>query len=803
METKRKVKKNANKKAMGQTVMSNLVCPEGMKLEDWQIQLRVKEAEKQPMHIEIVDAASMPGEFLVTSNSHLYKVVFHGKDSEWNYCDCMDFKTNRLGTCKHLEAVKSFLKEKRKPQSYRLPTYSSIYLSYRQDRCVKIRIGETNHEAMSKLADTFFCADGTLRKNKEKQIEKFIAKAKELDPDFRIYPDAMDFIIERRERITREKILERYDDKTLNHLLSVPLFPYQREGVRFSFAHGKSIIADEMGLGKTIQAIATAEMLRKEGFIESALIICPTSLKYQWKKEIERFTRSSAIVVEGDHLNRTRAYNHEATYKIVSYHSIANDLKVYKSMECDMIIMDEVQRLKNWNTQISKAARLIHSKYAVVLSGTPLENKLEELYSVMQFVDQFCLGPLYRFREESIVTDATGKTIGYKNLHHIGELASSALIRRTKKQVELQMPKRTDKILYVELTPQQREIHDETQSIVARIIERWRRMHFISENDRKKLLLCLNRMRMVCDSTFIIDQRTNYQTKIDEALNIIHTMMECGDEKMVVFSQWERMGRLLSNELEKSNIQHEFLHGGVPSQKRHELMDHFANDPSSRVFISTDAGATGLNLQSGSMMINLDLPWNPAVLEQRIARIYRIGQERPIQVINMVAHGTIEERMLTTLNFKSGMFAGILDDGEDAIFLENSKFDKILNTFADVIEANPDESPEKQERAKQVQEEVTEQAPTTSKAEEVPPAKSVSKPQEETIASANEVINQGMSFFKGLSEILSDQKRTEEFVNTIVREDKETGETAIHIPVSDKETVTKIFSVIGKLFNQG
>lgn len=202
------------------------------------------------------------------------------------------------------------------------------------------------------------------------------------------------------------------------------------------------------------------------------------------------------------------------------------------------------------------------------------------------------------------------------------------------------------------MTEQQRGMHDEYQSIVSQLVFKWTKARFLSEKDRKRLLLMLSQMRMICDSTYILDQKTRYDTKVEETLNILKNVFESGDEKVVIFSQWERMTRLIAKELDALGIRYEYLHGGIPSEARKHLMDNFTELPESRVFLSTDAGSTGLNLQVASILINLDLPWNPAVLEQRIARIYRIGQKRNIQVINLVASQTIEERMLSTLNFK-------------------------------------------------------------------------------------------------------------------------------------------------------
>ncbi len=216
----------------------------------------------------------------------------------------------------------------------------------------------------------------------------------------------------------------------MDNLLKTSLYPYQKEGIRFAFEKGKSIIADEMGLGKTVQAIGAAELLRKSGLVSSVLIICPTSLKYQWQKEIEKFTDSSAVVIEGNPIRRAQMYKEDAFYKIVSYHAMNRDVRMKGEMYAECIIMDEVQRLKNWNTQIARSARHIHSDYSIVLSGTPLENKLEELYSVMQLVDQYCLGPYYKFIEETTVRDETGKVLSYRNLNMVSEKIRSRLIRR-------------------------------------------------------------------------------------------------------------------------------------------------------------------------------------------------------------------------------------------------------------------------------------------------------------------------------------------------------------------------------------
>lgn len=798
--------------------------PDNMNLQEWQIALRRQAAIKEKFAISENERKDYPGYYNVTNpvTHNDYRVVYRGDNSVWNYCSCMDFKTSQLGTCKHLEAVKLWIEENHRKVCRDVPPYTSVYLSYQKGRKVCLRIGTDNRDEFHRLAAPYFTSDGVLRPEALESVTDFFRDAMRLNNTFRWYPDALGYILEQRDLRQREQLLLEYaSDSVLDKLLKTKLYPYQKEGIRFAFRAGKSIIADEMGLGKTIQAIGTAELMKAHHFITSVLIVCPTSLKYQWKKEIERFTDSKAVVVEGNHLIRKKLYKAEEFYKIVSYNSICNDIKILKTLHTDFLIMDEVQRLKNWNTQISRNARHIESEYSVILSGTPLENKLEELYSIMQFVDQYCLGPYYQFIDDTVVKSDTGKVISYRNLNAVGERMRNVLIRRRKKDVALQLPGRMDKVLFVPMTEQQREMHDEWQNAVAQLVYKWTRTRFLSEKDRKRLLLMLGQMRMVCDSTYILDQKSRYDTKVEETLNILKNIFESGDEKVVIFSQWERMTRLIAKGLDELGIRYEYLHGGVPSEARKNLVENFTGLTESRVFLSTDAGSTGLNLQVASILINLDLPWNPAVLEQRIARIYRIGQKRNIQVINLVASQTIEERMLSTLNFKTSLFEGILDNGEDTIFLEDSKLDKIMDSIKVVADASKmtddnrsdgsnidlddkEENIAKEAAAKKSTKEFLE---LTEEGSEQVQAPGISEhPEEDMNSSTNDtekcpeqLIQQGLSFLTGLARTLSSPEATQKLVDSIIEEDKETGQTTLRIAVPDKECITGILNLFGKL----
>ena len=812
------------------TVISHIVKPEKMTLEEWQVKLRQQVSKTEHFVIESVDEELCPGEYVVRNpkKHNEYKVVYRGANSEWNYCSCMDFKTSRLGTCKHIEAVKNcFIGKKGSHVHREIPPYTSVYLSYRDERCVKIRIGSENKETYEQLAKDYFDENHVLKEKAIAHFGTFLKQARKVSDTFRCYQDAIDFIVDIREKSTREKLVKKYDDEKLDELLKVKLYPYQKEGIRFATKAGKAIIADEMGLGKTIQAIGTAELLRREGLIGSVLILCPTSLKYQWRSEIKKFTNAEVFVIEGSHLKRKEAYNRPEPYKIISYNSAANDIKILGGLQTDMLIMDEVQRLKNWNTQISRAARKIESDYSVILSGTPLENKLDELYSIVEFVDNFRLAPYYLFKENHILTDETGKVLGYKNLNEIGKKLSDILIRRRKKDVKLQMPKRMDKNLFVPMTDEQMGMHSEWQFQVSILVKRWRDRHFLSDKDRKRLLLLLSQMRMICDSSYILDQKTRFDTKVEECVNIISDIISEEGEKVVVFSQWERMTRLIAKELEAKEIGFEYLHGGVPSEKRKNLVDNFQNESSSRVFLSTDAGSTGLNLQAAATIINIDLPWNPAVLEQRIGRIYRLGQQNNIQVINLVAPHSIEESMVGKLRFKTSMFEGVLDDGEDSVFISDDKFTKMMETVSGIVEeveeisASSDIESSDASDASTIsldEEEKSEENKEAESSSEIPtyitetnhPKTTVNTEKTETVSSERaashrpsqpkDLVAQGVSFLSGLAETLKSPEATAQLVDSIIEKDEQTGETSIKIPVESKETVANLFSLIGKLF---
>lgn len=818
-----KKKAGKKKKVTPKIKISHTRKPSDMTDVQWQRALRKQIATDEIFDIEYLDNNGVFGDYKVKSaNSPMtYKVALRSADHSLNFCSCPDFKTNQLGTCKHIEAVMLRIQSKpslrKQLSNIYVPTYSSVYLDYNGQRKVKLRIGTENSDEYRKLARKFFDKDLVLLEGAYLEFENFLHGASRLHTGFRCYDDALEFIIQNRNREHRFQLVNSRQVALLEGISKSVLFPYQQQGVLFAVKAGRCILADDMGLGKTLQSIVSTEILRKHFNISTALIICPTSLKYQWKTEIEKFTGNKNVcVVEGNVLERKVIYSQNTfDYLIVSYQMAANDASYLNDLSADVLILDEAQRIKNWKTKTSAAIKRIKTTYALVLTGTPVENKIEDLYSLMQIVNPFMLGSLHHFLSRHQVKEGdTDKVIGYKDLNLIGKQLSGVLLRRTKKEVLKDLPKRMDKNLFVPMTQEQLELHGEFGDNVARLVNKWKRMHFLSEEDRKKLMLNLGMMRMVCNSTYILDQETNHQTKLDELQNILDEILEMPEEKVVIFSQWERMTRLVKWILEEKKIGFEYLHGGVPGKDRGKLYENFARDENCRVFLSTDAGGVGLNLQSASYMINLDIPWNPAVLEQRIGRIYRLGQKKNVSIINLVARGTIEERMLEVLKFKKGVASGILDQGDNDIFMKEDKLKEFMKSVESLtgklpVEDVAYETQEEKEAEKQMavspagdlveieqkEDELQWQAPENGSKKNI-----VSSTADQPSAGTEEeLLAQGAVFLKGLVNALSNPESTERLVKKITETDKETGQTYLKLPIENQGMVEQAFKMIGGL----
>ena len=452
----------------------------------------------------------------------------------------------------------------------------------------------------------------------------------------------------------------------------VPLFPYQREGMLHLAFTERALLADEMGLGKTIQAVAACALLRRLGLASRVLVVTPASLKTEWEEQIQRFTDLSLQLVFGGRGPRLRAYDAAGAtpsdgsptppfFTIVNYEQmIADALEVNQRLRPDVVVLDEAQRIKNWNTKTSQAVKRLRSRYAFILSGTPIENRIDEIHSLMDFLDPAALGPLFRFNREFYDLDERGRPAGYRNLDKLHDRIRPYMLRRRKAEVETELPGAHGPQSFRPASPNSRSEYESPRGSVARLANIAKRRP-LSQQEQDKLMRHLAMMRMVCDTNYILDPEQRSCPKLGELEKILEECRDNPEVKVLVFSEWERMLELVRGLCQELELGFAWHTGSVPQRRRRAEINAFKSDPACRVFLSTDSGASGLNLQNASVVINCDLPWNPAKLEQRIARAWRKHQTRSVTVINLVAENTIEQRMLSTLSFKQALAEGVLE----------------------------------------------------------------------------------------------------------------------------------------------
>ncbi len=693
----RKTTKKLRRKPKAELKLSRTHVPDGLTAVEWQRGLRRQFGRVQQFDLINQGTEKFFSDFKVVNpvSNRGYRVAIRGLRPGDNFCACPDYATNELGTCKHIEFVLAKLEKVRGfktafSRGYQ-PVFSELYLRNEDGRTVHFRPGADCPERLLGKARKLFDeeANWCLAPQRYAELDKFIKAAVKCAHELRAYDDALDYIAGLRDAEKRLQLLNQtfplgIEDQQWEKLLNAPLYPYQKEGALYAVRAGRALIGDEMGLGKTIQAIAVTEILARYFGVSKVLVVCPTSLKYQWQSEYKRFAGRETLVISGNPAKRRKQYQQSDFCKITNYEKLNADLDLIEDWAPELVIVDEAQRIKNWNTIASRALKRINSPYAVVLTGTPLENKLEELISLVQFVDQYRLGPTWKLLYEHQQKDEAGKVIGYVGLDKIANTLAPVMIRRLKSEVLMQLPERSDQNILLPMTLQQQQWHQENAEVVARIVARWRQNKYLSETDQRRMTCALQNMRMSCNSTYLLDQETDHGTKADELMVLLDELFEHPKNKVVVFSQWTRTQDILIRRLKERGIGYVSFHGGIASEKRPELIRQFKKENDCKVFLSTDAGATGLNLQFANTLVNMDLPWNPALLEQRISRIHRMGQPDKVQAINFIAKGTIEEGMLSLLSFKRSLSAGILDGGSTEVSLGGSRLKRFMQDVENV-----------------------------------------------------------------------------------------------------------------------
>ncbi len=629
---------------------------------------RAERAKNEKMRVKPADPDQVWGDYAVSNpaSGKTYRVALRGWERGESFCDCPDFRKNTLGTCKHIMRVIATVK--RKPgaadaKPWR-PAEIEVYVNY------SAAVPELRFNLPDRLDPK---AGKLLQPFRDKAIAdvpglvRTLRKLVDAGIDAVVYPDALEQIQRRLFHLHMADLTADIRKNPEKHplrqtLLKTELLPYQLDGIAFAAGAGRAILADDMGLGKTIQGVGVAELLAREAGIRKVLVVCPASVKAQWLQEIERFSDRPAQLVQGSAKDRAALYAGEAFFTICNYEQTLRDLKYIEAAKWDLIILDEAQRIKNWEAQTTRVIKSLKSPYALALTGTPMENRLEELYTVATFVDDTRLGPAFRFLNTHLTTDAKGHVLGYKKIGELRDRLKPILLRRTRGMVMKELPERHTEVIRVEPAEEQLALHRINIQIVMQVIGK----SFISEMDLLRLRRALLMCRLAANGTYLVDkQEPNFSSKMEALEELLERLLAEDGRKIILFSEWTTMLDLiepiLARLLKEGDREYVRLDGSVPQIKRQGLVNRFQKHPGCVVFLATNAGSTGLNLQAANTVVNVDLPWNPAVLEQRVGRAHRMGQKRPVQVYLLVTENTLEERLLALLGAKRDLALAALD----------------------------------------------------------------------------------------------------------------------------------------------
>lgn len=663
----------------------------------------------------------LPGEYKIgvaKNRVRPYRTIIQSCSPYRGSCDCPDFLKNSLGLCKHLLTIlRDNILFESTPTPKDFPNLPEGHLWWDPVRPYKGKGDVLGQIRMSPLSSSnrkvtvsawnarkWFISshDGSLKlkelfhddpKRRSAMIQE-IQRVLSVKNKGELLDSALVSILQTEDAKLQQRIqAEKGISSLASHIKSIKrkLYPYQLEGLKRIVQHERFILADDMGLGKTAQAIASCHVLWKLGTIRKGLIVVPASLKSQWEKEWHGFTDVGIRIVDGSSNERKALYQNEKEgFFIINYEQLLRDLNFITAWSPDIVVLDEAQRIKNWETKTSIAVKSLTPRYRLVLTGTPMENRLDELASIFDWVDDRALEPKWRLTPwHSIFSDGIKEVAGVRNLETLRIRLADSMLRRVREDVLKQLPKRTDTVVPVRMTDEQIASHEELSLPIARLISMGKKRPLL-RSQFQQLMSLLLQQRLISNGlelfqyaelTDMFAEHTDpsenflhrlHSPKLLELRSIIKEMVIEQGRKVVVFSQWTRMLDLaqwaVKGMLQREGVRSAFFTGREKLPRRTQNVIDFHDDPSLRVLFLSDAGGVGLNLQrAANCCINIELPWNPAVLEQRIGRIYRLGQTKPIDVYNLVSEYGIESRIAGLVTNKKAFFKGLFEGKSDEV----------------------------------------------------------------------------------------------------------------------------------------
>ena len=456
---------------------------------------------------------------------------------------------------------------------------------------------------------------------------------------------------------------------------------YQKVGVKWLYTLHKcdlgGILADEMGLGKSIQTICFIKVVLKENKDAKILIVCPTSLVYNWEKEFNKFGKEIKIKTVSETKKKRIAtlQDKDTSVFITSYGLLRNDAEIYEQMSFQVCIVDEAQYMKNYQARMTLALKRLNVHTKIALTGTPLENSISELWSIFDFLMPGYLNSIEKFREKYHINDVTEEELN--RLSSLNYQIKPFILRRKKQDVIKDLPDKIENNIYLELPDSQKKLYvsvlKETEEEIEELIAT---SGFASS--RFKILQLLTKLRQICINPHVLYE--NYQGESIKTTKIIEIIKDYVKEhhKILIFSSFKRVLDLLKEDLSREKISFYSIDGSVKGSMRMPLIDKFNSDNTSCFLLTLKSGGTGLNLTSADIVIHLDIWWNPQAENQATDRAHRIGQTKKVIVNRLITKGTIEERILELQN-KKRILSENLIEGNATSTLESLNEEDIKN----------------------------------------------------------------------------------------------------------------------------
>lgn len=641
---------------------------------------RRQRAETEPFQLETCDESVPWTDYRVLSgiSGRTYRVALRGEERGLSYCDCPDFRCNTLGTCKHIEFALRIIRERFTRRQRHKPYRNDaifIHVLYGEEPTLHLRLPDDPPNVLRLAAKKFL--DGPIKDIRG--LVKLVARLEQAGFPVTIYPDAEEVLANALFRMSvAEKMAEIRKDPA-NHplrtsLLKRELRPYQLDGIAFAVSSGRSVLADEIGLGKTVQAIGVAEMLARTAEIRKVLIVCARSRKSYWKMQLQTFSERNAHIAHGtvhdgpddspdkegessQNGEETRLHLHEydqAFFTVCGYEQLLLDRETIERMPWDLIVLDEGERLGDWHSRTAQVVKSLKSPFALVLTDKLMENRLDELYSIVQFVGAGFLPPAFRFFHRHRLVDSRGRPTGYKELAALRKAIEPVMLRRTRSSVLQELPPRSTRVIHVPAKPEQLEIHRTALGTVQRLLGRKRLTELEILRIRKHLLIA----QKACDGASLVHgDSMEVSGKLECFAELLDGPLGEKGTEIVVYSEWSGMLDRIAGLLEDRKIDYVRLDTASNDKIRRERVAAFrkksgktrcvkgfeASSKQPCFLLATSAAIGRIRLDKTDILVHLDLPWKAEALEHRIKSVHRGDCGKPIQMFLLLSEGMIEE----------------------------------------------------------------------------------------------------------------------------------------------------------------